>query len=308
MQSWRHESLFAEFIAEEDLVAASIRTPRRPSSAKPNERAAILQSAIQSLQRLQLTLVGHEHESSWVGQILAYLYRLQTSAPAQTPEEQFSHLYMLRKWLFWVPVSLLQRPEGKGPAMLTLSHLYATALSLEPLFPDLGSSFCAALALPPLEAIINLTSAMQSEQGADPASMEIGSMMQYPQQTALSYRQKAMHAQTPMSQQENPMFAINPDTLSYTTIGNLSPAFAPSTPAHYSSQTNSAAQSPFLEVPIPTHPGFGYGTSSWGAMPSPGFPPQVYTTQEEQMYGYGMSAMSLGAFRSGFVSPASVWT
>jgi hypothetical protein len=87
-------------------------------------------------------------EAYWVDQLLSYLQRLQATPPAQSPEEQFSQSYMMRKWLFWVPVSLLQRQGGKGPAMLTLAHFYATALTLEPLFPDLGASFCSALALP----------------------------------------------------------------------------------------------------------------------------------------------------------------
>jgi len=310
MQSWKHESLFTELIAEEDMITEAFRAHRRRSSMNNTDRGVLLQSTIQSVQQLQVVLVGHDMESHWIGQLLNYLYRLQATPPAETPEDQFNHLYMLRKWLFWVPVSLLHRQGGKGPAMLTLAHLYATALTLEPLFPDLGSSFCSALALAPLEAIVSITDAMQSTQTIDSASLEIASMMQFPQQAAFSYRARALDAQASVAiKQEMDMYNFNPDAINYTSMGNLSPAFAPSTP-HYAASSASASASssstPFLEVPTSQGlSGFGYGTSSWGAMSSPGFPPQAYM-EDAQLYD--VSGLSLGGFRGGFVSPTPIWT
>ncbi|KAK6398462.1 hypothetical protein LTR65_000013 [Meristemomyces frigidus] len=305
MQSWKHESLFADYIAEEDLSATAFRSPLQDSSVDPTERHALLQNALYALQRLQMSLTEHDMELSWVNQLFAYVQRLQGMNAAQTPEEQFNYLYQLRKWLAWVPVSLLQRQGGQGPALLTLAHFYATALALEPLFPDLGSSFCSAMALPPLDAIIRVTDAMQSQHGMGPSAMEIASLMQYPQQAVLAYRSRAMQSRQAALQQESPMLGINPDTFSYTTFGNLSPAFTPSTPAYDIGQASSACSTPFLEVPL-NQSSFTYGTQSWGAMPSPSFPPQTFTTQEEQIYDY--SGMSLGDFRGGFVPPATIWT
>lgn len=304
MQSWKHESLFAEFITEEDLVANAFRNHRRRPSVNPTERAAVLHRTVQALQRVQMALVGHELELHWLNQLITYVQRLQSLNPPQTPEEQFSQLYYLRKWLFWVPVSLLQRPGGQGPAMLTLAHFYATSLTLEPLFPDLGSSFCSALALQPLEAIVRVTDAMQSDQAANFAFNEIMNLMQFPRQTAVNYRTRAIQTQQLVMQQESPIMNISPETWSYVSNGNLSPAFAPS-PLHYgSSQSASASQSPFLEVPMP-QAGFSYGMQSWGVAPSPGFPSQNYNSQEEQMYGY---MQPMGGFRGGFVPPAPIWT
>lgn len=322
MQSWKHESLFTELIAEEDLVADSFRAHRRRASVSASDRAVILQNIVQSLQRLQYGLVGLDMEAYWVEQLLSYLQRLQVTPPAQTPEEQFSQLYVLRKWLFWVPISLLQRQGGKGPAMLTLAHFYAAALTIEPLFPDLGASFCSALALPSLENIINFTTAMRTEQGLDGASSEIASLMQFPQQAAFSYRSRLMQAQPGATIQPTPIaYDFNSDLINYATTGNLSPAFAPSTP-HYdpsasASASASSSSTPYLEVPSSqtqtAQTGFSYGTSSWGAMPSPGFPPQAYTTGLEGDM-YDMNGLSLSgvqgvpSFRGGFVSPLPIWT
>ena len=314
MQSWKHESVFAEYITEEEL-AGSYRSHRRTSSLDPSQRDVVLQNTIYSLQNLQVALAHHETESYWIGQLLTYLQQLQTSAPARSPDEQFNHLYLLRKWLFWVPVHLLQQQGGQGPALLTVAHYYATALSLDLLFPDLGSSFCAKIALSPLEAILNVTNAMQSEHAMDQTSVEIASLMQFPQQTALNFRTRNMpHA--PPSQLEIPphatMLTVTPETLSYTNIGNLSPAFAPSaldfTPSH--TPTASQSSSSFLEVPV-SQSGFTYGTQSWGSLPSPLFPPSIYTTQEEQIYGYGGLPTLSGGFHQshgGFVQPVTIWT
>jgi hypothetical protein len=296
-------------------VAESFRAHRRRASISTTDRSVVIQTVVQSLQRLQYGLVGLDMEAYWVEQLLSYLQRLQVTPPAQSPEEQFTQSYMLRKWLFWVPVSLLQRQGGKGPAMLTLAHFYAAALTLEPLFPDLGASFCSALALPALENIINVTTAMRSEQGLDSASSEIASLMQFPQQAAFNYRSQLMQSHPGVVLQPTPItYDFSADMNNYAATGNLSPAFAPSTP-HYtpSGSSMSSSSTPYLEVPSSqnSQTGFSYGTSSWGAMPSPGFPPQAYTSGLEGGDVYDMSGLSLGGvpgFRGGFVSPLSIWT
>ncbi|KAK3085205.1 hypothetical protein LTR53_020055, partial [Teratosphaeriaceae sp. CCFEE 6253] len=109
--------------------------------------------------------------------------------------------------------------------------------------------------------------------------------MQYPRQAAFHYRARAMQTQQAALQQHHrPLLGIDLGMLNYTSIGNLSPAFAPSTP-HYTPGPTSAPAS-YLEVP-PNPSSFTFGTQTWGAMPSPGLPAQVYVKQEEQLYGGG---------------------
>ncbi|KYG41605.1 hypothetical protein M433DRAFT_75509, partial [Acidomyces richmondensis BFW] len=306
MRSWKLESLFTDFIAEEDLFALSFRSHRRKSSVTAAERSNVLQTILYALQRLQGALGGHELELNWVKQLLSYVQQLQNLHPAQTAEEQFNYLYQLRKWLFWVPISLLQRDEGQGPAIMTLAFFYATSIALEPLFPDLGPTFCSARALPPLEAILNVTNAMQTKHSADSSSAEIASLMQFPQQTAINYRNRAMQIQQSPLTPDQSMLTVDPEKLNYTTMGNLSPAFTPSTPQYTMAQPTSSAAGSYLEVP--TQASFTYGTQSWGAMPSPAFPAHssYAPVPEEQMDMYGGN-ISFGGFRGGFV-PATIWT
>lgn len=299
MNSWKHESIFAEYINEEDLSALPHHAGMQTATVSPSDRMTILGNTIHSLEQLQQSLSAHEAESYWIGQLLSYMQRLQASSPASNPDEQFSHLYLLRKWLFWVPTLLLQRQGGQGPAMLTLAHFYATALALEPLYPDLGSVFCARIALHPLEAIIGVTSAMHSH-AMDQNAVEIATLMNFPRHMAMSFRSRAPDSQMGGGKQTSPIpLNLNPETFDYTSIGNMSPAFAPS-PLQHSSGPTPILPSSYLEVPTSQAAGFTIGTQQWGVLPSPGFPPQAYTEQD-QLYEY-----SLGGFRGGFVPP--IWT
>lgn len=302
MQSWRHDSLFAEYTSEENPVFNSFRTHHRRRSVDTTERTAVLQEASHSLQRLQVALVGHELELKCVAQLLPYVQRLQTLNASQTPEEQFGQLYYLRKWLFWFPISLLQQHDRRWPTMLTLSHLYATALALEPLFPDLDPSFCAVTALSPLDAVISSADASPTEHGNYATSIEFASLMQFPRRAALSYKSRAMRATDLLMQPDRDLVpSVSPDTLSYTDTGNLSPAFAPSSLYFGNSQPTPTLQSPWLEVPS-THAGFGYNTQGWGTASSPSLPEQSYVQQVEQDYSY------ITNFRGGFVPSAPIWT
>lgn len=304
MSSWKHESLLSEYFQEDGLGTNPYRAHRRQSSLSHADRNAACQNIIQSLQRLQLCIVGHDLESHWLEQLLSYLSRLQTTAPARSPDEQFKHAYQLRKWIFWVPVSLLQRQKEKGPATLVLAHFYATAISLEPLFPDLGPTFCSTLARPPLESIIEVTDAMHAERDLDAAQQEIASLMQFPRHTAFVHRSAAnrTYSTSVMGQGEPAYLGIDPEMLMNTSIGDLSPAFTPSSP-HVPGQPLATSDSAFLTVPVPQM-GFGYGTRTWGAVPSPGLPPQSYTSDPECFSGQQPNDLLHG----GFVFLPSIWT
>lgn len=304
MHTWKHESIFAEYIRDEDLFVGTY-SPRRPS-LEAGDRNAILSNTVQAVQRLQRFVVGHDAESYWIEQLLQYIQRLHMSTPAQSPDEQYSHLYLLRKWLFFVPILLLQKQGGQGPAMLVLSHFYATALALEPLYPDLGSAFCARIALSPLEQIIGVTDAMQSQRALDQNSMEIAALMQFPQQIAASFKARLAQSQQMAIHHAPTMPAVNPETFNYTSIGNLSPAFTPS-PLHRAATSTPSSNASYLGVPsvpsVPSQHGFDYGTAGWG-MGSPAFPAQTYSGEDEQqMYQY-----SLGSFRGFVATPSPIWT
>lgn len=318
MNGWSQESLFASFIFP--FLSDTSQTPRAHPSHQ--ERQNILSTILSSLNRLRPFLIGHEAESYWIDQLFAYVEILTTLPPAQTAVEQFDQLYKLRKWVLFVPSLLLELPVANAPATLVLAHLYATAIALEPLFPNLGPSFCAAASLDPLERIIHMNAPMQLNQNYGQHAREIGNLMHFPQQAASLYRwtqtqQRNEHVQMHESSRPNSysdLINLDSESMNYTSFGNLSPGFIPSQlnpPRH--SEVSSESQSPYLEVPplagqTYENAVFGGATSEWGTSPSPGFPAQRYIVpNEQQEYDCDLDAHH-GGFRGGFVNVPTIWT
>lgn len=318
MEEWKHESLFAELIN----VLPTLARDDTQSLPSTQERHAILGDIVSALHRLQPFLAGHEIESQWLDQLMVYIQTLAGSRPAQTPIEQFDQLYRLRKWIIFVPSLFLTRASFEGPSLLLLAHLYAIALALEPLFPNLGPSFCSAISLVPLEHILRITAPMQMEQNFGRNALEIDCLMQFPQQAAMAYHaygrrrhQAEGRIPSPSQQQLYPVpGGFDMDSPTYTPFASASPGLihVPPPPSARHSRMSSGSQSPFLEVPTAgpmyERPTFGYGGVDWGAAPSPAFPPQAYSSQdEEQGYNSDMGAPGEG-FSGGFVNIPTIWT
>ena len=328
MQPWRQESLFADFLAAESMNATGSLT--NPSGYRITQEArrdhlATLQHVHSSLQRLQpyLNNAHYEQENTWIDQLKGYIERLRASSPPQTADEQFVQLYALRKWLFWVPVSLLSRRKGDVLMLLVLAHFYATALALQPMFPDIGAAFCSNMSLAPLEEIIRIISVHQSQQSYNQTVQAASLMMEFPREACAGFRHRRewmqQHGAMQSVKVEAPygLESVNSELghhiAEYSYGASLSPAFAPS-PLNLSvpSVSGLAGQpsplgqpSPFLEVPRSSFGG-STGGSSYGTTPlgSPAGAPAGYM-QDENMYSYGLG---FGYSGGGFVSPQTAWT
>jgi hypothetical protein len=281
MQSFRSESIFAEYLAQQSISPLQTFLNESSFPITPEirqEHYTIIQNIQTALQRLQPSLSSTENESRWIEQLNSYMDRLRTSSPAQTPEEQFSQLYQLRKLLFWVPVTLLSARQGDLHTLLVLAHFYAVALSLESVFPDIGTPFLAAVAAPPLEEIIAIVQTCQATQTYNTLAQAAAMMIDFPREALARYRSRREWTQQQVSIQQPPHSPYGLESLNID-IGNqiaeqhtyppsLSPAFASST-IHLSSPavpSSATPRSPFLEVP---HGGVeSYAYSSYHASPT----------------------------------------
>jgi hypothetical protein len=323
MQAWSDESVLTELISQQGIPPSQTFTndENAVSPELRQEHLAILQRIHSALQRLQPYLATCEQESRWIDQLSGYIQRLRTSNPPQSSEEQFTQLYALRKWLFWVPVTLLSSRKGDIFTLLVLSHFYAAALALEPLFSHIGTPFLANIALPPLEELIQIINTVQSSNNFTQMTQGAAMMMEFPRETLTLYR-----TQRDWSQQQSLGVPPLQDT-SYNNgiemlnleLGNhiaeygynqsLSPAFAPS-PLHLSPPMlpGTAPRSPYLEVPRSGAEIFGYssaGSNYSTPLASPAMNPPIFKQEEEAAYGFNVP---FGYSSGGFVSPAAVWT
>jgi hypothetical protein len=249
-----------------------------------------------SLQRLQPYLNRNDQETKWVDQLKGYLDRLRVSNDPQTPEEQFNQLYALRKWLFWVPISLLAAKRGDVNVLVVLAHFYAAALALEPMFPDVASVFVADLSLRPLEDIVQTVQTYQDPR-FDSRMQTMSYLVQFPIDMISTYKTRrdwTRQQSTNMSSMQQPSYALESINLDlenqiaqYSYGQSLSPAFAPSPLTFLPSGLSSAPTSPYLEVPRTTVD--PYGTTSY-ATPL-GSPPAVmppYSAPQDHAFTYGM--------------------
>ena len=349
MQTWREESIFSEYLSQQAALSfhpfnldASIHI----SAESRRDHITTFQQIQATLQRLQPYLPSHDHEFKWVEQLNGYIQRLSASSTPQSPEEQFSQLYALRKWLFWVPVTLLSARKGDIWTLLVLAHFYAAALSLEPAFPSIGAPFLSNLAMQPLEEIVRIINTVSTSPNYSYQTASL--MMDYPRDTLNNYRaakewNAAQGQHTPDRMHTTPQYgleSLNVDLgnhfAEYGYGQSLSPAFAPSplapSPLLHASPpsmlSSAGPRSPYLEVPRSAVDSYSYSSAYSTPLASPAGPPHTPTYALKQeggssaaastMYGYALppygynSGMNVGMGTSGgLVAPltqATVWT
>ncbi|EAT90682.1 hypothetical protein SNOG_02470 [Parastagonospora nodorum SN15] len=314
MQPWRHESLFAEYITEHTPMPDRhfmnpISTPMSQETRREHLNA--LTDIHASLQRLQPYLSQNDQETKWVEQLKGYLDRLRASNQPQTPEEQFNQLYALRKWLFWVPISLLAAKRGDINVLIVLAHFYATALALEPMFPDVASVFVADLSLRPLQDILQIVQANQDPR-YNSRLQTMSYLVQFPIDAVSNYKTRrdwTRQQATNMSPIQQPSYALESINLDlenqiaqYSYGQSLSPAFAPSPLTFLPPGMSPTPTSPYLEVP--RAPVDVYGASNYSTpMGSPATLLPPYSAPQEHAFTYGMNT----GYPSGFV-PTPIWT
>jgi hypothetical protein len=328
MQSWSGESTLSDLINQQAILSQHTFTNNSNfvSAEARQEQLNTLARVQNVLQRLQPYLSTCEQESRWIDQLSGYVQRLVNSDPPPTSEDQFRQLYALRKWLFWVPVTLLSSRKGDIFTLLVLSHFYAVALTLEPLFSHIGAPFLGSLALTPLEELIKVINTVQSSDSFSSMTQAAATMMEFPREALASYKARRVwnHVQSPtvqVSQQPYGLETLNLDLgahiAEYGYNQSLSPAFAPS-PLHNSPPTTLSStlsgtvpRSPFLEVPRSSGVEiFGY-SSAGSTYSTPLTSPHVQlpTFKQEEDSSFNFNTAPYG-YPGGFVAPpaAAVWT
>jgi len=133
-------------------------------------------------------LLGRVEETRWTEHLQDYLQRLLRIEPAATPEDQFNLLYMFRKWIFWVPPLLLKNNDRDPRTLLVVSYFYATALRLDPLFPEVGNDFIAMPVLSTLSSTLQYLGAFSQQPTFHYQTFhELLNLLPYPQEALASY-------------------------------------------------------------------------------------------------------------------------
>ena len=191
MQPWRNESSLLDYVLRTmNVVADECECPM-----ESRENVKIRSEHINKLQRLHglieqvdINLNGNDQDSKLMEKLVSYIQRLRSFNIAQSAEDQFTQLYALRKWLFWVPVDLLQARRNDPSALLVLAYFFTTMLELVPIFPDVGAAFGADLAISPLEEVLTALNRIMPARSSLPFWQMIVALMKFPQKVAAEYR------------------------------------------------------------------------------------------------------------------------
>ena len=193
MQPWREESVLPDLVLQQMTGAAEDFGQPRDNQLSPTfrrEHLTKLHNLHGLLEQVRASLDSDDQDRKLMDTLIGYVQRLRSFNVAQSAGEQFNQLYALRKWLFWVPIDMLQTRKNDPSALLILAYYFTTMLELEPMFPDVSAAFGADLALPPLEEIIRMIDSLLSPRTSLPYWQTILALLKYPRKTATSFQSK----------------------------------------------------------------------------------------------------------------------
>ena len=186
MHSWAHESELATHLNDQRAVWKARMSRSNPGPDDLNR----LDSASYTLQRLRQHFSQNQELAARISQLLNFTVTLRNDYPLQVPEEAFERLQPLRSWLFWLPPMMFRAGQFELGAMAVLSHFFAVALTLEPLFPELGAAFIGTMSISPMEDMQHLLIARRIDHPHDTSIQAALSLMDFPSQALLDYKQR----------------------------------------------------------------------------------------------------------------------
>ena len=192
MRPWAHESDLARYIDSQRAIF-SARTPSTPTMPNSQRRVARedigqIEQISTALHNLRLRLSNAEELADHAGRLIEYLQKLQADLPIPGPEQAFGRLQPLRDLIFWLPSLVLRAGESDLAALTLLAHLYASALAVEPLFPEIGGAYLGSMSIQPLDRILDILRTRRSTQPHDSSIQVALSLVDVPIQIITAYR------------------------------------------------------------------------------------------------------------------------
>lgn len=198
MRPWLHESELAVYIEGQRSIARA-RTPVTPtfpghqSQVVPDDSNRLHQ-AVQGLNDLRLRLANNQELLEYVEELILYIQQIQKDFPIQTPDTAFARLQTMRSWLFWLPPQLFRPEASDVGAVAVMSHFYATALALDPIFPEIGGAYLGSLAVSPIEKMHQMLLARSSSHPQETGLQVALDLIQGPVQSASLYSSRNSHS------------------------------------------------------------------------------------------------------------------
>ncbi|EHY54362.1 hypothetical protein HRR86_002051 [Exophiala dermatitidis] len=197
MRQWLHESDLARYLESQRAVA---RITTSAKSTLPYSQGGIAHEELRHLEQittavhiLRLRLPDSGGLTEHAGLLLEFLQGLQQDLHLQGPQKAFERLQPLRDLIFWLPPQILRSAESDLAPLTLLSHLYATALATDSVFPEIGGAYLGSMSVDPLENVHDLLRTRKAAQPHDTGAQVAVSLIEVPAQILASYRQRQRH-------------------------------------------------------------------------------------------------------------------
>ncbi|KAJ5774940.1 C6 transcription factor RosA-like [Penicillium paradoxum] len=248
---WKQESELAQFI--ENQRALGMPDPSMTGAYQPlDEDLAYLDQTIQALRMTQKRVSHNLEHSQRLGELVEFTQQFRDDFPNQTPEQLFESIQTLRRWLFWLPPSMLRNSETDISALPILAQFFAIGLSLDRFFPELGGAYLGALSIGPIEEMYRIIAAHNATDPFNPELRLALSLMDLPHGIVARYRSRLPWS--PRSSVDHyssgPSSPYRHAIHDYPLVGTSSPAsaspsYAAYTPPLHSPPAVTIANSPF---------------------------------------------------------------
>ncbi|KAJ5259443.1 hypothetical protein N7478_012424 [Penicillium angulare] len=273
---WKQESELAQLVEHQ----RSITIPDFPMSLE--EDLNQLDQTIRGLQISQKRVSHHPEYTQRLTELLDFVKQFRKEYPTQSPEQSFDRIRTLRRWLFWLPASMLRGSDSDLTGLAVLSHFFAVAAALDRFFPETGGAYLGALSIGPIDETYHI---LASQIATDPFNADLQlamTLMDFPQRVVAHYRSR-------LACPPHPSIEYSPGPPSpYHTHGlHEYPLASSSSPA--SASPSYAAYTPPLQSPpavtvagSPFHLGDGYVTAASSHTYYPPSP-QHFDTHDQQL-------------------------
>jgi len=300
---WKQESDLAQFI--ENQRALSTTDFSMTGAYQPlDEDMVHLDQTIQALQLTQKRVSHNLEHSQRLGELIEFTQQFRDDFPNQTPEQSFERIQTLRRWLFWLPPSMLRSGDSDINALPILAQFFAIGISLDIFFPELGGAYLGALSVGPIEDTYRI---IATHSATDPFNADLRlalALMDLPRGIVARYRSRLPWS--PRSSVDHfspgPPSPYHHTMHEYPLVASSSPASAsPSYPA-YTPPLHSPPEVAVANSPFHLQDGYVSAAPSHTLYPPS---PHLLDTHDAHL---GLSDMSHGHPHSASIPHSSVYT
>ncbi|KAJ5146935.1 uncharacterized protein N7443_001466 [Penicillium atrosanguineum] len=242
---WKQESELAQLVENHRALSAA------DYSLTNEEDYAQLDRTVRALKAVQKGVSHNQEHSQRLGELIDFVQQFRQDFPTLTSEQSFERIQGLRRWLFWLPASMLRGSDSDLGALAILSQFFAVGVALDRFYPEMGGAYLGALSIGPIEEMYRI---LATNSATDPFNLELRqamSLMDLPRHTVARYRSRL--GWSPSSSVEHyspgppsPYHALPEYPLaSSSSPASASPSYAAYTPPLQSPPAVTVAGSPF---------------------------------------------------------------